>query len=143
MIFNTDWDKQKSTEPIGEPGENNSLIDQIKHMESGPESSVRSLFPENYTFPPSDSLDEKQLNEKTEEILSILSKYNIYVECPDTVPDKLLYNYIIDHVLTDKVAIPEKNSSSFITYGCNAYCPDCFQKGYCEEDLSDEWDEED
>lgn len=137
MIFNENWYKKEEPAPPKEPSSPLSGL----LFQNSDAAVVRSLFPADFSFPEAGTLNEKQLEEKVDQILDVLEEHNIEVEYAENTPHIKVYGYLLATVLPDTVEIPEKNSSSFVTYGCNGYCPECFQKGYCDEDLSDEWDE--
>ena len=136
MILNENWYKKEEPAPKAPSSPLNDLF-----LQNGEAAVVRSLLPANFSFPEADTLDEKELQEKVDQILDIIGCHNIEVEYAEETPPLKVYDYLLNTVLPDRVEIPEKNSSSFVTYGCDGYCPECFQKGYCDEDLSDEWDE--
>lgn len=91
--------------------------------------SVMRLFPENFNFPPCESMTTEELARKLEAIYGILEKHDIFVELKPGVPDNLIYEFLREELPSfDFMDIP--NYRLHID-GCDGYCPECFQRSYC------------
>jgi hypothetical protein len=113
-----------------------SLMDRLNFSsDDGPQIPIRSLFSEDYQFPPAESMTEAQLTEKLDQISDTLYGHNIVFEFWADVPDKLVYNYLVNKVIAEET-IAEKKIDGCLTHltGCDGACDICFQKGYCDTD---------
>lgn len=97
----------------------------------GPRSTIRSLFPPDFTFPPLEEINEIDLITKIEFIDTILMDNGIVLELSPDLPPHLTYKYIVEEMLPELVSsdIPERSAIHFT--GCGGWCPECFQKEYC------------
>ncbi len=106
----------------------------------GPRRTIRSLFPPDFVFPPLEKMGEMELEHKIESIKSILMDHGILLELSPALPPDLTYAYIVEEMLPESVHrdIPEGSAVHFT--GCGGWCPECFQKEYCET-RKEEWPE--
>lgn len=103
--------------------------------ESGTEEllTIRSLFPEDYTFPPDTTMDSRELSRKLEEIRQILAARNIEFGFIGDLPDRVIYRYIVNEcIVHDAIAPSAAGGFSMVLDGCDGVCDSCFQKAYCE-----------
>jgi hypothetical protein len=95
--------------------------------------TIRSLFPEDYTFPPDKTMTLKELSRKLEGIRQILALHNIEFDFIGDLPDRVLYRYLVDEYINRGCVVPsEADGFTMVLDGCNGVCDDCFQKAYCE-----------
>ena len=106
----------------------------------GPRRTIRSLFSPDFVFPPLEKMGEMELEHKIESIKSILMDHGILLELWPALPPDLTYAYIVEEMLPESVHrdIPEGSAVHFT--GCGGWCPECFQKEYCET-RKEEWPE--
>jgi len=113
-----------------------SLNQFLEHLlfveEIGPRRAISSLFPSDFTFPPIEEMSEIELITKIEFMDAILTDNGIVLELSPNLPPDLTYKYIVEEMLPELVHcnIPERSAIHFT--GCGAWCPECFQKEYCE-----------
>jgi hypothetical protein len=123
-------------QPAADPKLHNEFLKQIlafHGMERGPQVPMRSLFPDEYEFPPVDTLSDAELEAKLDEILRILGEHTIVVDLIDKLPDRLTYKYLTEEVIPeDMVAAENPTGMRMHIDGCTGGCDDCFQKDYCE-----------
>jgi len=103
--------------------------------ESGTEEplTIRSLFPEDYTFPPDTTMDSRELSRKLEEIRQILAARNIEFGFIGDLPDRVIYRYIVNEcIVHDAIAPSAADGFTMVLDGCDGVCDSCFQKVYCE-----------
>jgi hypothetical protein len=111
----------------------NQFLKHILFIEDiGPQITIGSLFPPNFTFPPLEEMSETELITKIEFIVAILTDTGIVLELSPDLPPDLTYKYIVEEMLPEVVHcnIPERSAIHFT--GCGGWCPECFQKDYCE-----------
>lgn len=96
------------------------------------EIPARSLFPDDYTFPKAESMTDEELNNKLDEIESILYNHNIELGFANEIPDKVLYNYLIEFIKKDSVSATVTAGFTTVLDGCTGDCESCFQKEYCD-----------
>lgn len=136
-------------EPIEmKPGTDPKLHNEfLKHiiafhdMDNGPRVPMRSLFPEDYRFPPVDSLSDAELEAKLDDILRILYEHHIVVDLTEKLPDRLTYQHLVKDVIPkDQVSAENPTGMTMHIDGCDGGCPECFQKDYCES-AKENWPE--
>ena len=104
----------------------------FQEMDKRPQRALSTIFPEGFEFPPVESLDKAQLEEKLRIIEEVLREHSIILDLAPSLPDKLVYEYIIKEVIYQP--IPLEFPEGFVLHidGCDGYCPDCFQRDFCE-----------
>ena len=114
------------------PGLNLFLRHLLFIEDIGPRRTIRSLFPPEFTFPPLEKMSELELVTKIESIKGFLMDHGISVELSPALPPDLTYTYVVEEMLPEMVHcdIPEGSAVHFT--GCGGWCPECFQKEYCE-----------
>jgi hypothetical protein len=125
-----------------DPHVHNEFLRGVKEwdeLDKGPKRSLKSLFPDGYTFPPADQLTDEQLADKLDEIAEILDQHEVHIGLVGDVPDRLVYKYLVEDAIPNTETFAEDNTGfNLILDGCDGYCPECFQKEYC--DTAKEWD---
>lgn len=121
----------------------NEFLHNVKEFESLVEKSfppVRSIFPIDYQFPPSSELTAQQLSEKFNDIVEYFTHNNIELALSKHLPVNKAYQYIVDEILNETPSFPYGSGCRFtkVIDGCDGYCPECFQRDYCE--TAEEWD---
>jgi|GEM_PF-1489730 len=112
-------------------------------LDEQPKRPMRSLFPEECIFPSAVQLSRKELSEKLAYILEIFSYNNIDVALNRKLPDESLYTYLTTEVIPHEETFPAHDKGfTYVIDGCDGYCPDCFQKDYCDTKDKIGWDEE-
>ncbi|MBD3320832.1 MAG: hypothetical protein GF350_07040 [Chitinivibrionales bacterium] len=119
-----------------DPELENSFLNYVKDFEELdklPKVKLTSLFPPGFTFPPADELTREELENKLDDILDILEEHNIYLELANDVPDDVVYTYLAHDYILREDTFPDNNIGiNHIISGCTGWCPDCFQREYCE-----------
>lgn len=97
-----------------------------------PRTPMRSLFPDDYRFPPVESMSAEQLHDKLKDIERLLKKHNVGFGFAEELPDALLYKHLVEEVIPNDTVMA-KVSEGFMWYldGCTGGCEDCFQNQYC------------
>jgi len=105
----------------------------FEELDKEPKRSMRSLFPDEYEFPPASALSADALAEKLSEIAGILDHNGIALGFCEAVPEALVYRYMVEEVIPHEEVFPQ-NGEGFTTTldGCTGGCDECFQKPYCE-----------
>jgi|WetSurMetagenome_2_1015567.scaffolds.fasta_scaffold00022_21 hypothetical protein len=118
-----------------EPETENAFLKKIaayEEADDGPPVPVRSLFPEDFEFPPASSLPPEKLAEKIQEIARVLSANNIEFGFANDLPDEVLYRYLAeDFAPNELISAAAGAGFTWCIDGCDGGCDDCFQKAYC------------
>jgi hypothetical protein len=97
-----------------------------------PPTPVRSLFPDNYPFPPAESMSPQELRQKLEDMERTLGKHNVGFGFAKELPDALLYKHLVEEVIpNDTVTTAAAEGFAWYLDGCTGRCEDCFQNRYC------------
>jgi hypothetical protein len=108
-------------------------VNTYEDLSKQPQRPIKSLFPEDFVFPPIDSLTEAQLAEKLDTIYEILDTFGIEVQLQPDLPDTIIYKYLIEEVIPNETTLPENGLQiSHVIDGCSGGCEDCFQAEYCD-----------
>ncbi|HDL64693.1 MAG TPA: hypothetical protein ENH12_04810 [Proteobacteria bacterium] len=111
----------------------NHFLRHISFMENiGPEKPIRSLFPPNITFPPAEEMTETDLASIVEFLEDTLMDNGILLELSPTLPANIKYKYIVEEMLSDLIPDNIPDGAALHYNGCGGWCPECFQKDYCE-----------
>jgi len=125
----------------------NRFLHNVKDFEELAEASeanrpLCSLFPVDDTFPSAEQLTDQEIAAKLKEIKKVFSDNNVELGLTEKLPEKIIYSYLVEEVLPEMPSFPYGPDCQF-TYvidGCDGYCPECFQRDYCENSAA--WDEE-
>ncbi|MBW8017765.1 MAG: hypothetical protein FVQ82_16445 [Planctomycetes bacterium] len=139
----------KSEEMEDKPELYNQFLRNIMEYEAMVEEGTEDdrplsyLFPDDFTFPPADKIDGRELDEKLAAIEEVFAANHIELGLVDGLPDELIYKYLTEEVLLEPAGFPigPDCPSTCVIDGCDGDCPDCFQKDHCE--TAAEWDLED
>jgi hypothetical protein len=137
-------EQQFSASPKTTPELENQFLQNIKNFEEAdqlPKRTIRSLLPDDLDLAPADGIDERELSRRLNRILLILEDHGICLDLIGRVPDEVVYHYLLTEALNDE--LPMELPEGFIYHidGCDGYCPQCFQRPYCETG-KDPWPED-
>ncbi len=100
---------------------------------------LRTLLPENFQpIPPNQVTDanaEKALGVLNEALEEIGYGFDLW----RGIPPKVMYQYLWDS-LEEVFELDEEGG--WVLDGCNGYCPDCFQRPWCETGTTSHWPED-
>jgi hypothetical protein len=118
-----------------DPGLKNAFLKHVLAYEEAdkePRHPILSLFPKGYEFPAVSTMSPEELDDKLEEIASILSVHNIEFGFANELPADVLYKYLAEECLPNET-IGEVENAGFtrVIDGCDGACEVCFQKEYC------------
>jgi hypothetical protein len=118
----------------------------FEEADKEPPRPMRSLFPEDFEFPPVSSMSARQLARKIKEIASILSMNNIELAFANPLPDAVLYKHLVEECIPhETVSAAVEAGFTLNLDGCEGGCESCFQREYCKagkEVLADEGPED-
>jgi hypothetical protein len=113
----------------------NQFLRNIRDFEEAdrlPKREIRSLFPDGFIFPEAEGMTRRELRAKLNQILLILEDHGIGLDLIGKVPDEVVYNHIIHEALNDEIPLELPEGFRYHIDGCDGYCPECFQRPYCE-----------
>lgn len=96
-------------------------------------------LPQPYTPKDSNKMSDEELIAELEHLGEILYEIRICVDLKKDVPPKLLYEKLID-MLNEEFDLMVEGYWHII--GCGGYCPDCFQRPWCEAGSQSYWPED-
>jgi hypothetical protein len=130
--------------PAMTPELENEFLQHVLDFESAdrmPKRTIRSLFPDGFEFPPADGLTRRELSAKLNQILLILEDHGICLDLVGKVPDRMVYDHLLQEALNDEIPLELPEGFHYHMDGCDGYCPECFQRPYCETG-KDPWPED-
>ena len=111
---------------------NKFLRDMLFMEDIGPQKPIHSLFPPNTAFPPAEEMNETELVKIVQFLEDILMDNGILLELSPALPAAITYKYIVEEMLSDLIPCNIPEGAALHYDGCGGWCPDCFQKEYCE-----------
>jgi hypothetical protein len=116
-------------------------ISDFEEADRLPKRTIRTLFPDGFELPSADSMTPRELNAKLNQILLILEDHGICLDLIGKVPDSVIYKFILQDALNDEIPLELPEGFRCHIDGCDGYCPECFQRPYCETG-KDPWPED-
>jgi len=111
----------------------NQFLKHILFIEDiGPQKTIRSLFPSDFTFPPAEKMSETEIVSTVRFLDEFLEDNGILLELSPTLPADITYKYIVEEMLPDLIPDNIPESAALHYNGCGGWCPGCFQRDYCE-----------
>ncbi len=82
-------------------------------------------------FLSSSKLTDIEIDQKLNQIIEILAKNEIELNLVADVPNRIVYNYLIEDYLFDVDNMHPVGIGGWVIDGCSGDCPSCFQIDYC------------
>ena len=92
-------------------------------------SKLKDRLPSGFTPIPTDKLTDEELPGELGKLIKYLAEIHVTVDISDGVPPRVVYEYIV-RSLEEEFDIVEEGC--WHLDGCSGYCPDCFQRSWCE-----------
>ncbi|MFC1854020.1 hypothetical protein ACFL27_27865 [candidate division CSSED10-310 bacterium] len=74
-------------------------------------------------------LSDEQIEQALDNIMKLLPEYNYSIDVNEGIPPRLLYEHVLEFLNEEALFI----SHGCCHYdGCSGFCPDCFQRPWCE-----------
>ncbi|MBN2385071.1 hypothetical protein JXQ70_19525 [bacterium] len=109
-------------------------------MQGRPTSFVlRERLPDSIVKLDLDTVSDEELSEKLAFFIEILSYHDIEVDFYDRVPDRLVFEQLLRE-LDEEFDLMAGGTCHLD--GCTGFCPECFQRPWCEQGTSSCWDED-
>jgi hypothetical protein len=86
-----------------------------------------------------EELTDKEICTEWQKLIDLLSEIHITVEFQEEVPIRLKYMYLLKSLDEEYEII---NTGFWHLDGCSGYCPDCFQRPWCEYGCQSYWTED-
>ena len=117
-------------------------IEAYEELDKEPKRTIKSLFPEDFSFPDVTTIATQDLNDLLDDIYCILNQNNVEISLVGKLPERLIYQYLIKEVIPNEVTYAmQYDGFVHIIDGCDGYCPECFQKDYCKTSEEIDWDD--
>jgi hypothetical protein len=100
---------------------------------------LKSRLPPDFIVKPADHLTEEQIIPELERLQNELERLHFSVELKEALPPRLLYEDLLE--LLDE-EFDFMMTGCWHLDSCSGYCPDCFQRPWCEFGTSSCWQED-
>ena len=105
--------------------------------------------PTNWSFddlhevnlPPPESLSDEEVETALAELASAIEKRGAVIGLNEGVPARVAYSYLLKHLREEPIPITG-GKGCFVLSGCDGYCPNCFQRRWCEVGEELDWEED-
>ncbi len=92
-------------------------------------------------LPHPSELNEASRQAQIQQIIENLESRQVALSLHDGVPSKLVYAYLRQTLTDEPFELLPHVSTTWLD-GCSGYCPDCFQRPWCEVGMEPDWEEE-
>lgn len=96
-------------------------------------------LPKSFVLKRSEELTEDEIGPVLEDLALILANIGYGISLNDDIPPRLVYENLLEHLGEDFEFDP---GGGWCFDGCTGYCPDCFQRPWCEVGSSSCWPED-
>lgn len=100
---------------------------------------LRDVVPEDLSLPDPESLGHEEAELLLEKLQKAFESVHYSIDLCHPVPPKLIYENILEE-LDDKVPLIARGWWHFD--GCTGFCPECFQRPWCEFGIGSCWNED-
>jgi hypothetical protein len=97
-----------------------------------------SFVAEYGSLPDAADLPNDRLPAEYERLVRALADRGVTVDFHEGVPTRLAYEHLREELLGEEFAFLAPGTTCHIT-GCTGYCPDCFQRPWCESGSEYPW----
>jgi hypothetical protein len=100
---------------------------------------LKSRLPSDFIIKESADLNDEQISQELERLERELERLHCSVDLKEELPPRLVYDHLLETL---------EEEFDFIMMGCwhldgcTGYCPDCFQRPWCEFGTSSCWNED-
>ncbi len=101
--------------------------------------TLRQHLPEDAAFPPAEKLSDEDISAKIEILTEGLEKMSCQLVTNPDIPPRLTYAYLREYL--DK-PMELLGPGMWNLDGCTGYCPECFQRPWCETGGEIVWQED-
>jgi len=99
------------------------------------------VVPSEFLFENPDQLSDGEIKSKIERLTDFLASRHIIVGFRDTVPERLIYEHLLEE-MREEFDFPVEFQGSYHLDGCHGCCPSCFQRPWCEAGITCCWPED-
>jgi hypothetical protein len=101
--------------------------------------SIIKQLPKTFTPKEPAKLTDQQIAEELDTLIELLSDIHICVDNVKDIPPRLMYTYIIEQMDEEYSIL---SGGQWHLDGCTGYCPDCFQRPWCDFGSRSCWPED-
>jgi len=101
--------------------------------------TMKEILGSNFEIIEPEKLTDEEVIAKLKRIKERCLKYNISFETRKNIPSRLIYLDFIDNLAEEYEIL---TNGYWHIDGCSGYCPDCFQRPWCEAGLTSCWPED-
>ncbi len=90
---------------------------------------------------PADQMDDREIVTAVEEIRGLLAARGVSLDLRDGTPARAAYEYLLKTLTEEDF---EHTGPGVVTHldGCSGYCPDCFQRPWCDLGQEEQWEQD-
>ena len=105
------------------------------------ESLNLSFVAEAAKLPDPQSISDEDLERELNEMIVLLARHGVSVDFQSGVPSRLVYARLRREMAESEFEIMAPGTICHLT-GCTGYCPECFQRPWCEMGQETDWPED-
>lgn len=99
-------------------------------------------LPQNIVFRKPNEISEEEIESELERLEQALKRAGYGIDLNDGIPARLVYAFLYEE-LGEEFELHESDGLGFWSFdGCSGYCPDCFQRPWCDSGQSSCWSED-
>jgi len=100
---------------------------------------LRERLPKSILEVDADELSDDEIESRLSFFIEILSYHDIEVDFYGLIPDRLTFEYLLQEIDEEYDLMA---GGTYHLDGCSGFCPDCFQRPWCDQGLNSCWDED-
>jgi len=78
-----------------------------------------------------EEMDDVAVSAELKRVTDLLAQRSVYVDIPEAVPERSVYRYLRSELLDSTFEYLASGAMCIIN-GCGGWCPDCFQRPWCQ-----------
>ena len=102
--------------------------------------TLSEQLPKTFKLKSLDGLSESEVTETLEQLAKAISEVGYGISLHEGIPPRLVYDFLVE-TLGETFELSSGNGGWHLD-GCSGYCPDCFQRPWCETGSSSCWPED-
>lgn len=93
-------------------------------------ATYKDLLPRNYVIKNSEELGDEEIIVELTKLADALEGLGCPIKLKEGIPSKLVYSYLLESLEEENDLLID---GGWTLDGCTGYCPDCFQRPWCEQ----------
>ncbi len=103
-------------------------------------TNIKKLLPKGFSLKKPDDLNDEEVESELQKLEAFIEDTQFSIAFNDGIPPRLVYEYLLEEIGEDYEMLVE---GAWNLDGCSGYCPECFQRPWCDSGCKSSWPEDD